>query len=223
VRPDFRIRRHIHVGEEHSLGPGKAALLEAIRATGSISAAARSLGMAYRHAWELVDDLNAGFAPGVVDTAAGGKAGGGAHLTPFGEELLARFRQMEATTEAAIAPELAELASRLAPRRAKKARTKRPRRRRPAHSRPGTTAGGGMRAGALLGLVQCISGPAQADAWRPKETADAPLIREDVAWPRMLHDAAGLPEWLDVAIEQRTRLEYLDERFRPGAADTQSE
>jgi molybdate transport system regulatory protein len=129
---DFRIRLHIHVGEEHSLGPGKAALLEAIRETGSISAAARSLGMAYRHAWELVDDLNAGFAPGVVETTAGGKAGGGARLTAFGEELLARFREMEATTRAAIAPELAKLAAKLAPRRAQKARTKRPRRPRPA-------------------------------------------------------------------------------------------
>jgi molybdate transport system regulatory protein len=113
-RSRFRIRLHIHVGEDHSLGPGKAALLEAIRATGSISSAARSLGMAYRHAWELVDDLNAGFAPGVVETAAGGKDGGGARLTPFGEELLARFREMEETTEAAIAPALAKLSRQLA-------------------------------------------------------------------------------------------------------------
>jgi molybdate transport system regulatory protein len=113
-RPRFRIRLHIHVGADHSLGPGKAALLEAIRATGSISSAARSLGMAYRHAWELVDDLNAGFAPGVVETVAGGKDGGGARLTPFGAELLGRFREMEATTEAAIAPALAKLAQHLA-------------------------------------------------------------------------------------------------------------
>jgi molybdate transport system regulatory protein len=128
--PDFRIRLHIHVGEDHSLGPGKASLLEAIRSTGSISAAARSLGMAYRHAWELVEDLNAGFAPGVVETVAGGKAGGGARLTPFGAELLARFRAMEVTTQAAIAPELAELASRLAGPRGPKPRTRRARRRR---------------------------------------------------------------------------------------------
>lgn len=128
--PHFRIRLHIHVGEGHSLGPGKAALLEAIRATGSISAAARSLEMAYRHAWELVDDLNAGFAPGVVETVAGGKAGGGARLTPFGEELLARFRAMEATTQAAIAPELSELASRLAGPRSQGPRVKRARSRR---------------------------------------------------------------------------------------------
>lgn len=128
--PDFRIRLHIHVGSEHSLGPGKAALLEAIRETGSISAAARSLEMAYRHAWELVDDLNAGFAPGVVETAAGGRAGGGARLTPFGEELLARFREMEATTQAAIAPDLAKLASRLAAPRGQKPRKQRARSRR---------------------------------------------------------------------------------------------
>ena len=121
---DFRIRLHIHVTESHSLGPGKAALLEAIQATGSISAAARSLGMAYRHAWELVDDLNACFAPGVVAAAPGGKEGGGARLTPFGQELVQRFRAMEATASAAIAPELAALAPKLARSRRKKARTR---------------------------------------------------------------------------------------------------
>ena len=123
---DFRIRLHIHVGEGHSLGPGKAALLEAIRAAGSISAAARSLGMAYRHAWELVDDLNACFTSAVVETAAGGREGGGARLTPFGAELLQRFREMEAAAEAAIAPTLARLAPQLAPSRGRKRKPKRP-------------------------------------------------------------------------------------------------
>ena len=108
-RADFRLRLHIHVGEAHSLGPGKAALLEAIREAGSISAAARRLGMAYRHAWELVDDLNACFASPVVDAAPGGREGGGARLTPFGEELVARFRAMERAANAAIAPELRAL------------------------------------------------------------------------------------------------------------------
>jgi molybdate transport system regulatory protein len=132
VKPHkFRIRLHIHVGAEHSLGPGKATLLEAIRETGSISAAARSLGMAYRHAWELVDDLNAGFAPGVIETAAGGRAGGGAQLTPFGEELVTRFRRMEAITRRAIQPELAKLGRRLPSARSGKARAKRPRKPRP--------------------------------------------------------------------------------------------
>jgi molybdate transport system regulatory protein len=114
TKPDFRIRLHIHVGEAHSLGPGKAALLEAIRDTGSISAAARALGMAYRHAWELVDDLNAGFRPGVVESTAGGRVGGGARLTPFGEELLSSFRRMESATRRAVAPSLRKLAPQLA-------------------------------------------------------------------------------------------------------------
>jgi molybdate transport system regulatory protein len=107
---DFRIRLHIHIGDSHSLGPGKAELLEAIDRGGSISAAARELGMAYRHAWELVDDLNACFTPGVVETASGGRRGGGARLTPFGRELVRRFRTMEAKATAAIASDLAGLA-----------------------------------------------------------------------------------------------------------------
>jgi len=118
---DFRLRLHVHVGDAHSLGPGKTALLEAIEETGSISAAARALGMAYRHAWELVDDLNTCFAPGVVAAATGGREGGGARLTPFGRELVRRFRKMEATAAAAIAPELAALEPALArPRRRRK-------------------------------------------------------------------------------------------------------
>ena len=80
-----------------------------------------------------------------------------------------------------------------------------------------------MRAAWLLGVGLCLAGSAHAEAPRPKETADAPLIREDVAWPRILHESLGLPAWLDLAVEQRTRIEYLDEPFRPGEADTQSQ
>lgn len=66
---------------EHSLGPGKVALLEAVREQGSISAAARTLGMAHRHASILLDDLNRCFKAPVVQTATGGAAGGGTTLT----------------------------------------------------------------------------------------------------------------------------------------------
>lgn len=104
-----RVRLHIHLAGEHSLGPGKVQLLEAVRETGSISAAARSMGMAYRHAWEMIDDLNAGFGRAVVETASGGAAGGGAKLTKFGEELVRRFRSMEAATNRAIARDLRAL------------------------------------------------------------------------------------------------------------------
>lgn len=122
---DFRIRLHIHIADSHSLGPGKAELLEAIDRDGSISAAARALGMAYRHAWELVEDLNQCFTPGVVETASGGSRGGGSRLTPFGRELLRRFRAMEAKAASAIAPDLAELARQRARPIRKKARARR--------------------------------------------------------------------------------------------------
>ena len=52
-----RVRIRIYLGDGHSLGPGKIQLFEAVREHGSISAAARSIGMAYRHGWELIDDM----------------------------------------------------------------------------------------------------------------------------------------------------------------------
>lgn len=102
-----RIRLAIFLGDEaHKLGPGKVRLLEAIREHGSISAAARSMGMAYRHAWELVDDLNRCFATPVVATSAGGREGGGTRITPWGEELIRRFHAMEEATREAVRADL---------------------------------------------------------------------------------------------------------------------
>jgi molybdate transport system regulatory protein len=127
-----RIRIRIQFDGDHSLGPGKAQLLEAVAEHGSISAAARSMGMAYRHAWELVDDLNQCFRRPVVDTVAGGRAGGGAALTPFGAELVRRFRRMERSAARAMARDLAGLDRELAPVEAAPgppARRKRPPRR----------------------------------------------------------------------------------------------
>ncbi len=104
-----RIRLRVFLGEEHSLGPGKVQLLEAVRELGSISSAARSMGMAYRHAWELVDDMNRCFRSRVVQTASGGATRGGAKVTAFGDELIRRFRAMERATRAAVAADLAAL------------------------------------------------------------------------------------------------------------------
>ena len=81
-------------------------LLEAVAEHGSISAAARSMGMAYRHAWVLIDDLNRCFGAPVVATATGGRRGGGARLTPLGAELVRRFRAMERRAGRAVAREL---------------------------------------------------------------------------------------------------------------------
>lgn len=121
-----RIRLALYIGPgEHKLGPGKIRLLEAIGEHGSISAAARSMGMAYRHAWELVDDLNRTFAAAVVTAAPGGRRGGGAALTPWGEELIRRFRRLEASAGRAVGPGLAELEGRAARPRPARARRRR--------------------------------------------------------------------------------------------------
>jgi molybdate transport system regulatory protein len=77
------------------IGPGKIALLEAIRATGSISAAARSLGMSYRRAWLLIEDLNNGLREPVVMTESGGRRGGGATLTSVGKRVIELYREIE--------------------------------------------------------------------------------------------------------------------------------
>ena len=77
-------------------GPGKAALLESVRDTGSIAAAARAMGMDYKRAWTLLDSLDRAYEAPLILRSAGGTHGGGAALTPFGAELLARFRRLEA-------------------------------------------------------------------------------------------------------------------------------
>lgn len=91
------------------LGPGKIELLQGIKDTGSIAAAGRRIEMSYKRAWYLVDALNGHFREPLVEASRGGRAGGGARLTPLGEDLLKAFREMEAATEQAVAPLLHSL------------------------------------------------------------------------------------------------------------------
>lgn len=86
------------------IGPGKVQLLEMIAEHGSISAAGRVLGMSYRRAWMLVEDMNKGFGQSVVDAQIGGKAGGGARLSSLGADLVAHYRAIERAAERAAAP-----------------------------------------------------------------------------------------------------------------------
>ncbi|WP_235911448.1 winged helix-turn-helix domain-containing protein [Croceibacterium soli] len=81
------------------MGPGKAAMLEAIAETGSISAAARTLGMSYRRAWLLVDTMNRCFAAPLVETTAGA----GARVTEAGRAALTDYRALAERVEAAAA------------------------------------------------------------------------------------------------------------------------
>src|SRR5688500_20321830 len=83
------------------LSPWRVALLEAIEAAGSISAAAEQLKIPYRRAWEKVQEIEAGLGYRVVDTAVGGAGGGGAQLTAAGRAAIARFTAFAAGVEGA--------------------------------------------------------------------------------------------------------------------------
>jgi molybdate transport system regulatory protein len=98
-----RLRLRVQFGAGFAIGPGKADLLQAVAETGSISAAARGMKMSYRRAWLLIDAMNQCFREPVVDTATGGKGGGGAQITPFGRVVLKDYRAMEARAMASIA------------------------------------------------------------------------------------------------------------------------
>jgi molybdate transport system regulatory protein len=109
-----RPRLRVLFGHAIALGPGKAELLEHIAATGSISAAARNMGMSYRRAWLLVETMNGCFQAPLVETSKGGKGGGGARVSGLGHEVLSRYRQMERSAAAAVAEQMAEFATLLA-------------------------------------------------------------------------------------------------------------
>jgi molybdate transport system regulatory protein len=101
-----RLTVRVDFGADRALGPGKIRLLEAIGKSGSISRAGRALGMSYRRAWLLVDDLNRCFRAPVVATQPGGARGGGAALTPFGLELIEKYRAIESRATGATKPQL---------------------------------------------------------------------------------------------------------------------
>jgi molybdate transport system regulatory protein len=110
-----RIRISIVFESGARIGPGKAKLLESIRDTGSISAAARDMGMSYKRAWLLLDSINQAFTEPVVTAAPGGAGGGGAVLTAFGTDVLERYRRIEKRATARAADDVAALARRARP------------------------------------------------------------------------------------------------------------
>jgi molybdate transport system regulatory protein len=115
-----RLTVRVDFGSNGALGPGKIRLLEAIGKAGSISQAGRSLGMSYRRAWLLVDDMNRCFREPVVTTQPGGAHGGGAALTPFGRELIEKYRAIEAQAATAAKLQLHALEVSLRGRRPQK-------------------------------------------------------------------------------------------------------
>jgi molybdate transport system regulatory protein len=107
LKPQLRISFRKSI----AMGPGKADLLEAIAATGSISAAARKLSMSYRRAWLLVDTMNGCFKSPLVETLTGGARGGGAQVTELGLDVVSRYRAMEKKAGESVTREMADFSN----------------------------------------------------------------------------------------------------------------
>jgi molybdate transport system regulatory protein len=99
----------VTLSENFYIGPGRADLLELIAETGSISEAAKRMGMSYKRAWSLVQALNEGWGTPLVETARGGAAQGGAVLSEAGNEVLRHYRHMQERTRDVIAPDVTAL------------------------------------------------------------------------------------------------------------------
>ncbi len=109
ARPEVRFRMRIRTGDTVAIGPGKVALLAAVQEHGSISAAARSLGMSYRRAWMLIDELNRSLKSPATESAQGGEHGGGCTLTSTGENIVRLYREVEEKANKACAAQITAL------------------------------------------------------------------------------------------------------------------
>ena len=116
LRHPNRLGLHLRVVLDGAvaMGPGKVELLEGIAETGSIAAAGRRMGMSYKRAWLLVEEMNAMFTGPLVDAAKGGAGVGGATVTSLGQRMLSAYRDLEAAAAKAGARELAVMQRALA-------------------------------------------------------------------------------------------------------------
>jgi molybdate transport system regulatory protein len=101
-----KLRFRVDFSPECSIGIGKIEILEGIARCGSLSGAAREMGMSYRRAWLLLEDLNSGFDEPVTRASVGGRGGGGVVLTSFGERLVEGYRQLESRMQRLTAQRL---------------------------------------------------------------------------------------------------------------------
>ena len=90
---DYKIKSRIWIEADGNilLGEGRVHLLKAIGETGSLSKAAKSLGMSYKKAWALIDAVNSRAKKPVCTSSIGGKRGGGTELTTYGKSLINTF------------------------------------------------------------------------------------------------------------------------------------
>jgi molybdate transport system regulatory protein len=113
AQPVVQFRLRITKADEIALGPGKVDLLEAVDQTGSITSAAKRLGMSYRRAWLLIDTMNRSFKAPLVEAEAGGQKGGGTRVTATGREVIRLYRTIERKAARTAAADLNALIKQL--------------------------------------------------------------------------------------------------------------
>jgi molybdate transport system regulatory protein len=105
----FKFRMRLKHGDAIAVGPGKIDLLKAVSDTGSITLAARKIGMSYRRAWLLIDEMNRCLKSPAVETATGGRQGGGSAVTATGHEILRLYSAIERRALRAAAADIRAL------------------------------------------------------------------------------------------------------------------
>ena len=109
------IKIRIDFDDDCYIGHGRVQLLELIGEHGSITRAAKAMGMSYKRAWYLMDEFSSMFADPLIECRHGGSGGGSAEITPFGAELVRQYREMEAKAISTFAKPLASIEKHLAP------------------------------------------------------------------------------------------------------------
>jgi molybdate transport system regulatory protein len=93
-KKELRVRCWIDLGGEKFFGPGRAELLVLIQESGSIANAARQMGMSYKKAWAMVDEMNTRSPKPFVVTHKGGQQGGHAEVTELGKKVLTAYTKL---------------------------------------------------------------------------------------------------------------------------------
>jgi molybdate transport system regulatory protein len=118
-----RVTIRLDFDKSNSIGPGKIALLERMQDSGSLSQAARELGMSYRRGWQLLASLNRSFNEPLVETAVGGTGGGGSTLTPLGRAMIHAYRAFEQQANRRAERQFRRFVLALSPNRSRSPRT----------------------------------------------------------------------------------------------------
>ena len=101
-KKEIRLRCWIEIDGEKFFGPGPAELLELIGEVGSIANAAKKMGMSYKKAWDMVEELNTRGQKPFVISRKGGEKGGGAELTETGKKVILKYRNLTAKLKAIV-------------------------------------------------------------------------------------------------------------------------